>query len=59
MDPLKDLPMGFGMALLRNEKALSNFNNMTPEKRQEIIDKTHAVSSKAEMESLVNGIASM
>lgn len=53
MDPMRDLPMGFGMALLQDPKATRAFYAMSPARRQEIIQRTHAVSSKAEMRALV------
>ena len=59
MDLLSDneLPLGLGMALARNTEALDRFAAMTPEQQQRIIDRTHAVESKAEMQQLVRQIA--
>lgn len=57
MDPMRDLPMGFGMALLQDPKATRAFYAMTPAQRQEIIQRTHAVSSKTEMRALVAGLS--
>ena len=56
MDPLRDLPMGFGMALVQNQSAMETFSSMTPEQQQEIISQTHSVQSKEEMQSLVDSI---
>ncbi|MGE4277897.1 MAG: hypothetical protein AB7E30_12090, partial [Lawsonibacter sp.] len=56
MDPMRDLPMGFGMALLQNEQATRAFYALSPAQQQEIIQRTHAISSKAEMRSLVDSL---
>ncbi|QNL45923.1 hypothetical protein H8790_07280 [Oscillibacter hominis] len=56
MDPMRDLPMGFGMALVKNQSAMETFSSMTPEQQQEIISRTHSVQSKEEMQSLVDSI---
>lgn len=53
MDPL-DLPMGFGMALLQNEQATRAFYALSPARQQALLAQTRAVSSKAEMQALVN-----
>ncbi len=54
---MRDLPMGFGMALMQNEAALHRFEAMTPAQQEQILAKTHAVSSKSEMQALVSSIA--
>ncbi|MBU5626945.1 hypothetical protein KQI82_08495 [Oscillibacter sp. MSJ-2] len=56
MDPLRDLPMGFGMALVQNQSAMEAFSSMTPEQQQAIISQTHRVHSKEEMQTLVESI---
>lgn len=56
MDPMRDLPMGFGMALLQNQQATQAFYALSPAQRQAVIDRTHAVSSKSEMQSLVSSL---
>ncbi len=53
MDPMQDLPMGFGMALLQDEQATRAFYALSPARQQEIIQRTHTISSKAEMRALV------
>lgn len=57
MNPMRDLPLGFGMALMQNEKAFARFSAMTPTQKQQIVEQTRAVSSKSEMQSLVSSIA--
>ena len=56
MNPFKDLPMGFGMALLQNEKALHRFESMNNTQQQEIIAQTNLIHSKQEMKSFVDRI---
>lgn len=56
MEPLRDLPLGFGMALFENKKAAQNFAAMNRSERQEILQKTHDVHSKSEMRALVRQI---
>lgn len=55
-NPLQDLPMGFGMALVQNEDALKRFSAMDQTQRQIILDHTHEIKSKSEMKAFVNGI---
>lgn len=52
----KELPLGLGMALAQNEAAMQQFASLSQEERQAVIEKAHAVSSKQEMEALVNGL---
>lgn len=56
MDPIRDLPMGFGMALLQNEQATRTFYALSPAQQQEIIQRTHTISSKSEMGALVDSL---
>ena len=51
-----ELPLGFGMALAQNEQAMKNFEKLSADEKQAIIDKTHEVKSKKEMKSLVNSL---
>lgn len=57
MDIMKELPMGFGMALVKNEQALQKFTQMTEPQKQDILAKTHQIESKAEMQALVNQLS--
>lgn len=52
-----DIPMGLGMALAKNLDAMQMFTEMSVEKQQEVINKTHSIKSKKEMQSFVNSIA--
>lgn len=49
--------MGFGMALAKNTDAMAVFSNLSREKQQDIIDKTHCINSKKEMQSFVNSLS--
>lgn len=51
------VPIGFGMALMQNEKAVNAFAMMTKEQKQEIWNRARHVSSETEMQQLVNCIA--
>lgn len=51
-----DLPMGFGMALAQNEKAMAKFESLSEQEKLSIIEQTHSVTSKKEMRALVDGL---
>lgn len=51
-----DLPLGFGFALSQNPDAMKHFANLTDRQQTEILQKAHGVSSKEEMQSLVDGL---
>ena len=53
-----DLPLGFGFALAQNPEAMRAFSLLPEEKRSQIVQQAHSVSSKSEMQSLVNGLSS-
>lgn len=52
------LPLGFGMALAQNEAAMKRFESMTEPEKQALIQRTHQVKSKREMQQLVNRLTS-
>lgn len=54
---LSELPMGLGMALAQNMRALVCFAAMTPEEQRAVINRTHTIHSKQEMRDYVAGIA--
>lgn len=54
-----EMPLGLGMALAQNPEAMQKFSNLTESKKQEIIQGTHAVTSKAEMKRYVENIVSV
>ena len=51
-----DVPMGLGMALAQNVEAMQAFSAMEPAKQRAIIDRTHTIGSKKEMQALVSQI---
>lgn len=53
LNPLADLPMGLGMALSQNVDAMSHFADLSPDEQRQIIDQTHTIQSKSEMQSFV------
>lgn len=56
MDWMRELPLGFGMALCANQAAADVFAQMTPQRQREIIDGTHAIRSAKEMRAYVAGL---
>ena len=52
-----DIPMGLGMALAQNKAAMEAFSAMTPAQQQTVIDHTHSIGSKKEMQAYVAGLA--
>lgn len=53
------MPIGFGMALAMNLEAMQKFASLPEYKKQEIINGTHSVSSKKEMQQYVEKLLSM
>jgi len=51
-----EMPVGFGMALAQNPEALQKFSMFSEDKKQEIIQGTHSVKSREEMQQYVNSI---
>lgn len=51
------VPIGFGMALARNPKALNAYSAMTEDQKQAILSQAHNARSEQEMSRIVNGIA--
>ena len=49
-----DVPMGLGMALAQNVEAMQAFSAMEPAKQRAIIDRTHTIGSKKEMQAFVS-----
>lgn len=57
MDSL-ELPLGFGMALAQNEQAMQVFEAMTDAQKRAVLEQTHTVTSRREMQQLVSGLVS-
>lgn len=51
-----ELPLGFGMALAQNEGAMQRFEALSQAEKTAILEKTHSVRSKREMQSLVKSL---
>ncbi len=49
-----EMPVGFSMALAQNPKAMEKFAKLSEDKKQEIIDGTHSISSRNEMHRYVD-----
>lgn len=54
---MDEYPVGFGLTLAMNGKALENFSAMSEDKKQEILGHTHHIRSKEEMQAFVQSIA--
>jgi len=52
-----DLPLGFSFALAQNPEAMKRFSNLPEPKQYELLQRASRVSSKDEMESLVNSLS--
>lgn len=52
MEP-NDLPLGLGMALAQDVAAMERFANLPEAEKQAIVDRAHAVQSKAEMRTFI------
>lgn len=57
MNPLQNLHKGFGMALSENEQAARTFYSLSPQEQQAILQRTHLISSKMEMQAFVDRLA--
>jgi hypothetical protein len=56
-NPLSELPEGFAMALAANVKALEVFSAMSDGEKRRVLDGTHALGSKADMQAYVARLA--
>lgn len=51
-----DLPLGFGMALAKNVQAMECFAGLPEQRQEEIIQSTHKIQSKQEMDDFVQNL---
>ena len=51
------LPLGLGFGLAMNEKAMDSFTSMNEEEKKQVIEAARGMTSKEEMQNLVNNIA--
>lgn len=56
LNPIADLPMGLGMALAQDTDSMRYFSSLSPDEQRRVIDQTHTISSKSEMQSFVQRI---
>lgn len=54
---MDEYPVGFGITLSMNPKAMDNFTSMPEENKQKVIEHTHYIRSKEEMQAFVQNIA--
>ena len=52
-----ELPIGFAMALAMNEPAMKKFESLSPAEKESIVQQTHGVTSRQEMQQFVTSIA--
>ena len=52
-----DLPLVFGFALVQNPDAMQRFAKLSEARQAAILRQAQAVTSKAEMQALVNGLS--
>ena len=52
------MPLGFVNALAKNESAMQKFAQMEKDEKEIVLEKAHTVSSKQEMQNLINSIGS-
>ena len=51
-----ELPVGFAMALARNEPALLRYSALSPSQKSAILAQAHAAHSQEEMDQLVESL---
>lgn len=53
----EELPIGFGLSLAMNEQAMQRFAGMTDNAKDAVVEHSRGVSSRSEMEKLVEDVA--
>lgn len=53
---MNGMPTGFGMALMQNAPALERFSAMSKAEQEAIINGTHNIKSRLQMQEYVNSI---
>lgn len=51
---MNELPMGFAMALAKNSDAMAHFYRLSEKEKQLVLEQTHKVQSKQEMQDFVS-----
>ena len=57
MNTNPELPLGLGMALAQNVKAMESFCAMSQQQKAAVIARTHNIRSKQEMHAYVESLA--
>ncbi len=55
-NPIAELPMGLGMALAQDPQAMSCFASLSPDRQRDVIEHTHTINSKSEMQAFVRNL---
>lgn len=50
------MPIGFAMALARNQNALVEFGKLSEDQRKILVDRAHNATSESEMYRIVEGL---
>lgn len=53
----QDIPLGLGMAMAQNPKAMEYFSKLDSKGKQQIINATHNIHSKSQMHRFVDNMA--
>jgi len=51
-----EIPLGFGMALAQNREAMNRFAGLSGAEQQALIERTHGIRSKEEMQAFVQSL---
>ena len=51
-----EIPLGFGMALMQHAGAMKYFSSLPEEEQKQIINHTHTIDSKEEMQAYVESL---
>ncbi len=52
-----EIPIGFGMTLAQNPKAMEKFAKMSEKEQENILSQIHNINSKEEMQKFVSHLA--
>lgn len=55
-DILREVPMGFGFALIKNEAAMRRYSELSESEKEEILMKCKDAKSKKEMQKIVDNL---
>ncbi len=53
---MEDLPLGFGMALAQHPEAMQRFCALPEEEQRAVVNHTHSIQSKQEMQAYVESL---